>query len=149
MTLKCGCVTSQWFSYSVLPPTRGYPCLTSPHSMYRRRGGDEVTLKQSEDVASLKLHRVHGDHKRNASLAHTKENIKSLESRSNGLKWRQGAMAARGTTDLTGIRWSQHTFNKSRNTDQREVEQRHDRSVLPVGRGHVKERGHHTDALVE
>jgi hypothetical protein len=43
--------------------TRGYPCLTSSRSTCRRSGGDEVTLMRSEDVASMKSHRVHGDKK--------------------------------------------------------------------------------------
>jgi hypothetical protein len=42
--------------------------------------------KESEDVASTKPHSVHWDQKRKPSLARTKANIKSLESRSRGLK---------------------------------------------------------------
>jgi hypothetical protein len=66
--------------------THGYPCLTSPRSACRRSGGDKVTSKRSEDVASMKPHRVHEDQKRKPSSACTKANIKPLESRSRGLK---------------------------------------------------------------
>jgi hypothetical protein len=58
-------------------------------------------------------------------------------------------MTARRTPDLNGIRGRQHTFKEGQNADQREVERRRIRSVLPVGRGDVKERGRHTNALVE
>jgi hypothetical protein len=58
-------------------------------------------------------------------------------------------MTARRTPDLTRIRRSQHTFKEGRNTDLQEVERRRNGSVLPVGRGDVKERGRRTDALVE
>jgi hypothetical protein len=44
------------------------PCLTSPRSTCRRSGGDEVMSMRSEDVASMKSHRVHGDTKRKSSL---------------------------------------------------------------------------------
>jgi hypothetical protein len=42
--------------------------------------------KRSEDVASMKSHRVHGDQKEKPFAARTKANIKSLENRSRGLK---------------------------------------------------------------
>jgi hypothetical protein len=109
----------------------------------------EVTSMRSEDVASVRSRRVHGDQKRKSSSVCTKVNIKSLESRSRGLKWRQDDVVAWRTTDLTGIRWSQHTFKEGLNADQREVERRRDGSVLPVGRGDVEKRGRHKDALVE
>jgi hypothetical protein len=120
--------------------THGYPCLTSPRSTCRRSGGDEATSKRSEDVASMEPHRVHGDQKRKSSSARTKANVKSLESRSRGLKWRQGVVAAWRTADLTGTRWSQRTFKEGQNADQREVERRREGSVLPVGRGDVKKK---------
>jgi hypothetical protein len=49
-------------------------------------GGDKVTPKRSGNVASMKPHRVHGNQKRKPSSVRTKANIKSLESRSRGLK---------------------------------------------------------------
>jgi hypothetical protein len=42
--------------------------------------------KRSEYVASMKPHRVHRDKKGDPFLARMKANIKSLESRSRGLK---------------------------------------------------------------
>jgi hypothetical protein len=72
-------------------------------------------------------------------------NIKSLENP----RPEHGAMTARRILDLNTIRRSHETFKDGLDADQREVKQRRTRSVLPVGRGDVKERGRHTDALVE
>jgi hypothetical protein len=62
------------------------PISHKPRSTWRRSGGDEITSKRSEDMASMKPHRVHGDQKEKPSSARTKANIKSLESRYRGLK---------------------------------------------------------------
>jgi hypothetical protein len=61
------CLSEQRRPWSV--ETRGYPCLTSPQSTCRRSGEDEVTSMRSEDVASMKSHRVHGDQKKEILLS--------------------------------------------------------------------------------
>jgi hypothetical protein len=50
-----------------------------------------------------------------------KLNIKLLGRRSRGLKWRQGAVVACRTADLTGIRKNHNTFEEGLSADQREV----------------------------
>jgi hypothetical protein len=62
------------------------PMSHKPPSTCRRSSGDEVTSKRSEEVASMKPHRVHGDQKEKPSATRTKANIMSLESRFRGLK---------------------------------------------------------------
>jgi hypothetical protein len=54
--------------------------------MCRRSGRDEVTSKQSEDVAAMKSQRVHEDQKKKILLGAYEDNIKSLGSWSRGLK---------------------------------------------------------------
>jgi hypothetical protein len=58
-------------------------------------------------------------------------------------------MATRRILDLNTIRKSHRTFKEGQDADQQEVKRRRTRSVLPVGRGDVKERGRHTNGLVE
>jgi hypothetical protein len=58
-------------------------------------------------------------------------------------------MPARRILDLNWIWRSYQTFKEGRVADPREVKRRHTESVLPVGRGNVKESGRRTDTLVE